>query len=152
MNILLIEDDEIKAENILNFLNKEQKNQSKLFWKKSWQGGLIEILDNNIYDIILLDMSMPRYDSEICDSNEEFETFAGRELMKEMKRKKIFTPVCVVTAFDIFGKDEYKLNAEELNVELTNEFKNFYLGMISFSTSLVNWKDELLQVIERVKQ
>ncbi|MBU1195209.1 MAG: response regulator [Proteobacteria bacterium] len=147
MKILLIEDDDIKAADIINFLEKEIDEVSEISRKNSWQSGLLEILDNLIYDFILLDMSMPRYDAEFGVTNEEFEPFAGLELLKEMKRKKISKSVCVITAFDVFGKDESKITAEELNIKLEQEFSGNYKGMVYFSRSLINWKDDLKTII-----
>lgn len=149
MNILFIEDDDIKASMILDFLNEEESFKANITRKKSWQSGLLEVMDNKeIYDFILLDMSMPRYDFDIGDVNEEFETYAGWELLKEMKRIHIYIPTCIITSFDFFEKDENLISYESLDVILKKEFPDFYKGIIYINSSFVDWKDKLKNTLK----
>ncbi|MEX0083631.1 response regulator [Clostridium butyricum] len=145
MDILLIEDDDIKASNIEEFLQNKIK---KIIRKKSWQTGLVEIVKNRSYDLILLDMSMPRYDYDGSDNLYEFEPFAGWEIMKEMKRRKINISTIVITSFGTFGKDENRIDVNGLNDKLELEFSNFYKGIIRYNSSIVTWKEELEKVLK----
>lgn len=145
MDILLIEDDDIKASNIEEFLQNKIK---KITRKKSWQTGLVEIIKNRSYNLILLDMSMPRYDYDGSDNLYEFEPFAGWEIMKEMKRRKININTIVVTSFGTFGKDENRIDVNGLNDKLKLEFSNFYKGIIRYNSSIVTWKEELDKVLK----
>ncbi len=145
MDILLIEDDDIKASNIEEFLQNKIK---KITRKKSWQTGLVEIVKNRSYDLILLDMSMPRYDYDGSDNLYEFEPFAGWEIMKEMKRRKINISTIVITSFGTFGKDENRIDVNGLNDKLELEFSNFYKGIIRYNSSIVTWKEELEKVLK----
>ena len=140
MNVLLVEDDDIKASSIEEFI-KDKIN--KVIRKKSWQTGLIEIIKNREYDIIFLDMSMPRYDYDGNDNSYEFETFAGWEIMKEMKRRKIIVDTVVITSFGTFGKDDNRMDVDVLNSRLEKEFSEFYKGIIKYNSSIVTWKEEL---------
>ena len=92
-------------------------------------------------------MSMPRYDSDFGVTNEEFEPFAGVELLKEMKRKKIIKPVCVITAFDVFGKGDSKITSQNLDKKLKSDFSATYKGMVFYSSSLLNWQADLKSII-----
>lgn len=145
MDILLIEDDDIKASNIEEFLQNKIK---KITRKKSWQTGLVEIVKNRSYNLILLDMSMPRYDYDGSDNLYEFEPFAGWEIMKEMKRRKINISTIVITSFGTFGKDENRIDVNGLNDKLELEFSNFYKGIIRYNSSIVTWKEELEKVLK----
>lgn len=140
MNVLLVEDDDIKASSIEEFI-KDKIN--KVIRRKSWQTGLIEIIKNRDYDIIFLDMSMPRYDYDGNDNSYEFETFAGWEIMKEMKRRKIIVDTVVITSFGTFGKDDNRMDVDVLNSRLEKEFAEFYKGIIKYNSSIVTWKEEL---------
>ncbi|MEH7435756.1 hypothetical protein [Bacillus thuringiensis] len=144
MKLLLIEDDDIKADIIIDFLKDESKLTNSIVRKHSWQSGIIEIIGNkDNYDLVLLDMSMPRYDADVGDVNEEFETFAGWDILREMKRRNIILKVCVITSFDYFGEGNNVLESHTLNEELEQEFPILYKGMIYFNSSQINWKDEL---------
>lgn len=145
MNVLLVEDDDIKASSIEEFLENKIE---KINRKKSWQTGLIEIIKNMKYDLILLDMSMPRYDYDGSDNSYEFEPFAGWEIMKEMKRRKIIVNTIVITSFGTFGKDDNRIDVNVLNDRLKNEFSNFYRGIIKYNSSIVTWKEELEKILK----
>lgn len=144
MNVLLVEDDDIKASNIEEFIYKKIKKMNR---KKSWQTGLMEIIKNKDYDLILLDMSMPRYEYDEENNSYEFEPFAGWEIMKEMKRRKILVDTVVITSFDTFGKDNARINVKGLNDKLKDEFSSFYKGIITYNSSLLTWKEELEKFI-----
>lgn len=150
MKILLIEDDETKASSITNYITEEFVSIKVINRKKSWQSGLLEILDNMIYNVVLLDMSMPRYDAEVGDVNEEFEAFAGEELLNEMYRKEISANVCVITSFDFFGKNSERVDANTLDKRMKCKFKDNYKRMIYFSYSSSKWKDELKDFLKGV--
>ncbi|EOU1892326.1 response regulator [Clostridium perfringens] len=146
MNILLVEDDDIKASSIEDFVKNKTNKMNR---KKSWQTGLIEIIKNREYDLIFLDMSMPRYDYDGNDNSYEFETFAGWEIMKEMKRRKIIVNTVVITSFGTFGKDDNKMDVDVLNNKLETEFKDFYRGIIKYNSAIVTWKEELENILKK---
>ena len=145
MNILLVEDDDIKASSIEKFIGSKIE---KINRKKSWQTGLVEIIKNREYDLILLDMSMPRYDYDGSDNSYEFEPFAGWEIMKEMKRRKIIVDTIIITSFGTFGKDDNRIDVNVLNDRLENEVSNFYKGIIKYNSSIVTWKEELEKILK----
>lgn len=144
MNILHIEDDDIKAKTLLNFI-KSLPTKYSIERRVSWQSGIIEIINNgDLYDFLILDMSMPRYDYSVGDVNEEFETFAGWDILKEMKRRNIHIKCIVLTAFDYFGEGPDIIDRHTLDQALKSDFSDFYEGMIFFNTTQTAWKDELV--------
>lgn len=151
MNILLIEDTLTKITAIKNFINSSEIKIEKIECRHSWQSGLLELVNNSSnYDFLILDMSMPRYDSNIADSNEEFETYAGWEILKEIDRLNLDIPTCIFTSYDYFGEGTEAINREEINQSLTNEFPKIYKGMIFFRNSESSWKDKLLKILSEV--
>lgn len=145
-NILLVEDDEIKANEIVEFIKILLDKQISFSRKASWQSAIQEIVKNTTYSLILLDMSMPRFELEIGDVYEEFESFAGLDVLKEMKRRKIVIPTIVITAFDEFG-EENKISFNELRNILKDEFKEYCLGITYFKSGSSKWKEDLRKII-----
>lgn len=139
MRILLVEDDDIKAENIMDFIG------GNITRKKSWQSGLMEIIRNRSYDLIILDMSMPRYDYDGSGTTYDFESFAGLDIMKEMKRREIIIPTIVITSFDSFGQEEQRIDINKLKDNLNVEFSEFYKCTISYNSLILTWKEELIE-------
>lgn len=147
MKILLVEDDDIKANQITEFIDNLHGRSYGITRKSSWQSGIKEIIKNLHYNIIILDMSMPRFDLATGDVYEEFEPFAGLDILREMKRRKINIPTFVVTAFDVFGEEDNKINYDQLNNLLDVEFNNMYLGMTYFNSTSEKWKKDLENII-----
>lgn len=148
MRILIIDDDETKCIEIEKFIFDLDYLKLTLTKKQSWQSGFIEIKENGYnYDFLILDMSMPRYDSGIADSNEEFETYAGWEILKEMKRNKTEIPTCLFTQYDYFGEGPDAVDRDTIHLELVKEFPEFYKGVVFFKKTNLDWKDKLRKII-----
>lgn len=114
MRILIVEDDRILAQTI------EQILKSKYDIDHAYDGeeGLL-YAEQNIYDVIILDLMMPVMD--------------GYTMISELRKKKIITPVLIVTAKD--GLDD--------------KLKGFRLGADDYIVKPFN-KDELLARIEAI--
>ncbi|HAX17160.1 MAG TPA: DNA-binding response regulator [Actinobacteria bacterium] len=80
MNILLVEDEEKVANFISSGLEEEGYNVEVAY---DGRKGL-ELLNEHIYDIVLLDLMIPEID--------------GLELLKNMRARSIDTPVLIITA------------------------------------------------------
>ena len=94
MRVLLIEDNEHKKNLIFNFVNDEFP-QIELGLKKSYNSGLRELITNDNYSLILLDMSLPNYDIGAGESGGDFESLAGEYLLNEMYRRDINIKVVI---------------------------------------------------------
>lgn len=146
MNILLIEDDDDKIQKITLFLYEFLGQNIKIEIKKSYNSGIIELVNKNPYDIVLMDMSMPTYDLE----DEDTESYAGRDLLEQMKFRKIFYPTIIITQYDTFGDYINKLTLEELEIELENKFKPNYRATVYYSSSENDWKFQLKEELKKV--
>lgn len=142
LKILIVEDDFNKCKQIKESLQKKWRD-IYIDEKKSYQSGLKAII-NGKYDLIILDMSMPTY-----DDGERFRAFAGRDILYEMQRRKKYTKTIIVTQFEAFG-DDNKVSIEELKESVENNFKDIYMGIIYYNASLLNWKEEIIKIIENI--
>ena len=126
MNILYVEDEEVKAKEVLASLDEK----CNVDFRKSLSGGLSAIQENQ-YDVVLLDMSLPLYDYDSEDEDEnDFETFAGIDILEELMRKSRNDKVVVITAFDILGEGENEITMPQLDANLQEEYKEIYPGLI----------------------
>lgn len=145
MNILYVEDEEEKAKEIVTYLC--EKNNVDL--KRSYSSGVSAIYDK-IYDLILLDMSLPLYDYGLEDEDEnEFDTFAGIDIIEELVRLERTEKVAIITAFDILGENDKKIDIYQLDQRLRNEYATNYIGTIFYNVSSLEWKRELQEIINR---
>lgn len=142
--ILLIEDNLTKSKDIKELLNDIFAN---LFIKHT--DNLIdsfEILSNEKFDFIILDMSLPMRNNYSSYSN-NFESLAGYKILNEMKRKNKKTPTILVTMFSEFGVNKSFMNVEDLNNDLDEKFGDFYKGYIFYSSRDISWKEKLTKVL-----
>lgn len=149
MRILLIEDDEIKRNQINRFLLESLK-KADIKIAKSLQSGLKAII-NNDFDFILLDMTMPTFDIGLDEDGGRPRAYGGREILQQMARRQILIPVIVVTQFDRFGKGADSLTLSELDEQLKFIYKNNYLGCIFYNSAVDSWKKDLKRLIDTIK-
>lgn len=144
MKILIIEDDDLKYSHIAKYC-KDILASVEVKWKKSYQTGLHELL-NEKYDLILLDMSMHIFEKSSEESGGSFETYAGRMILSEIEINEINTKVIVITGYDIYNDGK---TLATLKHELKNEFGEFYLDTIYFIGKDEGWKTELNELIKK---
>jgi CheY-like chemotaxis protein len=148
MKVLLIEDDEYKAKQIQDFLTSKVKIPAEsIYVCRAYQSGM-ESISKNIFDLILLDMSMPSFDVMPTRSPGRHRPYGGKDVLAEMKRKGFFIPTIIVTQFSIFGEGEERMDGNQLNELLEKGFPEMYLGMVHYNASMRNWKDSLLELIK----
>jgi CheY-like chemotaxis protein len=148
MNLLIIEDDKNKINHVLEYISKEFSDWS-ITVKKSYQGGLKAIFKNQ-YDFIVLDMSLPTFDTSSLEDGYKFRPFGGKEILHEMKRKNISIPTIVFTQFESFGEGDNFTVLDELKNELSSNFPMTYKGTVYYSASETTWKNELKHAIEKI--
>lgn len=149
MNILIIEDDQNKRNQILEFIKKILKVDS-ITSKYSFKSGLKEIVKNK-YDLILLDMSMPTFDITTSEPGGKPLPFAGKEILRQMKRRNIKTPTIVVTQFEKFGDYETTLNLEELKHTLEEEYNGIYKGTVYYNPASSSWRTDLKDKLKIIR-
>ena len=149
MKILIIEDDPNKAGQLMKFLEEELFSIT-IVLKKSYKSGLKELLSDD-YDLILLDMSMPTFDITIEESGGKPLPFAGKEILRQMKRRNVTIPAIIVTQFESFGEAEKKITLDKLKNELNQEFLQIYIDTIYYNPAGSDWKKLLLNLILSIK-
>jgi CheY-like chemotaxis protein len=150
LNILFIEDDKDKIEAVVDYLKLLVQNVSFVI-KKSLQSGLEEIVSESKHDLILLDMALPNYDISIEEpEGGSPESFAGLDILLQMKLREIKSRVLVITQFDSFGDN--KMTLDELVNQLKRDYSDNYKGTVFFSITSDKWQKDLKEWIEKFKR
>lgn len=146
MKVLIVEDDLNKLKQISSYLQGiiEGADISEM---KSYQSGLRSAIEQNP-DLIILDMSMPTFDLSPIEPGGKFRHYAGRDILKQLKRKCMKSKVIIVTMYESFGEGEDILTLDELKNQLENDFKENYLNTIFYQPATSEWKDNLSKIIE----
>lgn len=146
--ILIVEDDSDKCENIKKHLFSIWADVV-IEVRESLRTGLREIIENPCYDLLILDMSLPNFDiNQEEPSGGTPESFAGREIMNQMKLRNILIPVIVITQYNSF--DHGKVTLTELNLKFVEEYEGFYMDAIYYDSAYDDWKNELNSLLVRL--
>lgn len=140
-NVLLVEDDDGKCARIRDVVDSLVEG-GRISVARSYHGAMEYILRER-FDVILLDMSLPSFDVTRVDDGGEFLAFAGREVLRQLRRRTLDARVIVVTQFGTFGKGGDVKTLEELDVELTREYPGRYLGVVQYDEVTGLWPKEL---------
>jgi len=150
INILFIEDDDEKRSKILDYLKGVYKYLN-ITNKASYHSGLTELVSGNEYNLVLMDMSMPNYDITLEEPDEEnHESYAGRQLLEQMKFRYINYPTIIITQFASFGEYVEKLSLDELKENLKKDYFPIYRSTVYYHSSESDWKEKLKNEIDSI--
>jgi CheY-like chemotaxis protein len=149
MKILLVEDDENKQSRIVRFL-REHIATAEVVLAASYVSAIDKILKKTC-DVILLDMTIPTYDVDVDDEGGRPRVFGGRDILRQMERRKVYLPVIVITQFEKFGDERESKSRDELNRELAAAHPRQYRGMVYYSAAVEGWKEELAKRLEDLR-
>jgi CheY-like chemotaxis protein len=148
--ILLVEDDYDKREKISSFVQSIFAHKIDLVEAESLRSGWKAIVRDGKFDLILLDMSMPGFDSDTEAGGGDPESFAGAEIMAQMSLRQINIPVIVVTQYNAFENGTVSLDELVRGFELS--YSEFFLGYIYYNSAVDSWKSELERFMQMVKK
>lgn len=138
MKILIVDDDSYKIENIKKLLLKINST-FEIFVEKALNPGLKTIY-NDVFDLIILDMSMPRFS---VTESQNFDSFGGITFLKEMRRRRVTIPTIILTQYEIFGEGNSQKTSDTIDEECKDKFEN-YKGLIIYSSIDNSWKEKLV--------
>lgn len=138
MKILIVEDDLHKLEQISSFI-MEVFGDYKIVHAGSYQSAVKKLKEDD-FELIVLDMSIPTFDIEADVSSGRPRSFGGRDILLQMKIKKIETKAIVVTQFDSFGPGGSKVNLDTLIKQLQRLYPSTYAGTVYYKASSEDWK------------
>lgn len=144
MKVLVIEDNPNKLKQIKSFLN-EYYDQPQIEETYSFNGGKAKLYEEE-WDLILLDMSLPTYDITHTEYGGDKKPVAGKNLMKRMLNRKIFTPVIIITQFETFDDD--RISLDSLNQEFNEKFSSIWKGTIFYGND--DWNIELKKLLDEL--
>jgi CheY-like chemotaxis protein len=147
MRILVVEDDQHKTEQLLEFLKTAYPDCQAVV--AASVRSAIEQTEGQNFDLVILDMSLPTFDMGPSESGGRPQGFGGIELMRHLEREEREMPVVVVTQWERFGKKPNKIGLPELGRRLSEEHPGMFRGLVYFSSSHEGWKEQLHGCLRR---
>ena len=148
MKILLVEDESPKAGHIKNCL-EELRPRCEVRWVRSVRTA-IEKLEEGGWQLLILDMSLPTFDIVKGESGGRPQGFGGIELMREMELSEVEVPVIVITGYEAFTKSGGEIGLGAIARELSDEFPEFFKGILHFNSAYGDWKLKLEELLNRL--
>lgn len=145
MNILLIEDNNIKAD-IVTTRIREFSPSSLLSRAASYQSG-VEALVKTKFDVVILDMTLPVSDLDQSPVGMDFLTFGGEMVLRECKRRKIVAKIILLTQYDSFVCDDREVAFDELRARLLKEYSTLVLECVHMNRSEETWWNNIKTII-----
>jgi CheY-like chemotaxis protein len=151
MKALLVEDDPDKAKRLEDWM-AEIYPGCEVLLVRSFTPALDALLDTKpTFSFMLLDMSMPNFEgSSYHTDGLAPETYAGRDLLAQMRLRSINVPTIVVTMFDTFGEGARRVSIEGLAAELKHDYPDSFRGLIYYSPAQDAWKFALKKLVDRI--
>lgn len=149
MKVLIVEDDENKGKHLSQFVVEGDENID-LHLARSLNSGL-RYLRQQHPDLVLLDMTLPTYDTSPDEPGGKTHIFGGQDFLRQMDRFKINIPVVVITQFETFGNPPHVMGLAELDARLKAEHPSVYCGAIYYHASIHEWKEKLRQVMMEIR-
>jgi len=144
--ILIIEDEKIKIERLKDFFSHDN-----ITLKESFQSGVLELKCNHQnYDFLILDMTIPLWESGKNDQGGNYEQFGGEKVLREMKRRKLFVPTILFTMFDVFPTKTGNITFKEINIQYLENYSSFYCGAVFYNSVDHSWKENMKLIIDKI--
>ena len=144
--ILIIEDEKIKIERLKEFFLND-----KITIRESFQSGVLELKSNyQSYDFLILDMTIPLWESGKNDIGGNYEQFGGEKVLRMIKRRKLYLPTILFTMFDVFPIKTGNITFEEINEQYLENFNSFYHGAVFYNSIDDSWKENMKSIIDQI--
>lgn len=148
MKILIIEDDLNKLQAVEDFLYKYFTNNNidyNITVRHSYQSGVNTIL-NDEFDLLLLDMSLPNFDTDENNHAGDPLSKGGELILYEMDAMEINLKTILFTGHEDFDG----VPLESINEDYKNKFPEIYLNYIFYNQIESNWETELEKILNGV--
>lgn len=140
MKVLVVEDDQLKMNDIQHFI-KEEIKEVKVDCAESYATA-VSMCYTVKYDFVVLDMNIPRYDKSDNDKSIVFN--GGEMIVRELVSEDIFLKFAFVSGYETVG-DESIASFDERMKEYS---PNTYCGFVSFEVNDDSWKQKLGKILK----
>lgn len=149
MKILLIEDNILKREKVVTFIETTFP-EAAIESAASYNAGLSLALSED-FTLLILDMSLPTFDKTQNNRGGRFRVFGGREIAQRLKRAGKLTNFVILTGYKDFVEDAEKLTLEQVSEKLY-ALSDAFLGVILYESSSSKWKSDISEAIKALRK
>jgi CheY-like chemotaxis protein len=150
MRILIVEDDEFKAADVLKAV--EETGGDMIFTRAASVTSALRRISAESFELCVLDMSLPTFDLSGPGGGGSPQSQGGIEVLRLAKRLSSPPPFIIVTQYpdiEISGKDIPLLSATAI---LCDRFSVPVLACLLYEFDGMNWKAPLKTAVSAMRQ
>lgn len=140
MKILIVEDDSLKLKDVRHFV--EEVCRGVIIDEAESYTLAVNMCYNTLYDFVILDMNIPRYDSK--DNDKSIIYNGGEMIVRELVSEDILISFVFLSQYETIGKESIE--------SFDNRMKNFcpdtYCGFVSYEVNDDCWKQKLSNILK----
>jgi len=111
----------------------------------------MEAIDDNEFDLLLLDMSLPTFDVGQGETGGRPQGFGGIEILRYIEMSGINLQTIVLTGYEAFPDETGEIiDLDTLRRRLVDEFPGTVKDVFHFSSSLEGWKKSLKEAVSSI--
>lgn len=143
---LLVEDESPKLAHIRSFMHDNFSNVKVI--DALSVSSAIEAIDNQEFDLLLLDMSLPTFDVGQGETGGRPQGFGGIEILRYIDMSGLELQTIVLTGYEAFPDETGEIiDLDTLRSRLVKEFSSTVKDVVHFSSSLEGWKKTLREAV-----
>ncbi len=151
ITLLIVEDDSPKRKAIEQLVAEFLPNCEVVSVRSL--STAIDAIENNKFDIAIVDMSLPTYDFALDkEGGGQPEGFGGSEILRFIESESPNTGCIIVTQYQEFADKTAGTSKriEELIDELNSEFQDILYGVFHYSGQRGIWRDEIKHTLKHI--
>ena len=149
MRILIVEDEAEKYRRLSTFL-LEHVRASECIQAASLNSGLRMLESSDMFDLLLLDMSLPSFDVGLGQSGGgDPQTFGGEEVMDILDAERVSIPTILFTGFDKFFEGTRTIKLTAIDESFKKKY-DWYKGFVRYRHTNEAWRTDLLKLLKQV--
>ena len=140
MKILVVEDDPLKMQDILRFVDKFFKGVHADCAES--YATAVSMCYSVMYDFVVLDMNIPRYDR--TDNDKSIIDNGGEMIVRELISEDIYIKFAFLSGYETIGDE----SIESFDKRMRQYCPDTYCGFVFFEVNDDSWKQKLYKILK----
>lgn len=141
MKILIVEDDSLKMKDVRHFV--EEECEGTVIDEAMSYAMAVSMCYNTIYDFVILDMNIPRYNGN--DNDKSIIDNGGEMIVRELASEDIWIKFVFLSQYETIGEE----SVESFDKRMKAFCPNTYCGFVFFEVNDDFWKQRLSVILKK---
>ncbi|HDM8177294.1 TPA: response regulator [Vibrio harveyi] len=143
--ILLVEDGDYKSKSVLSYLEIDLScNNVDVVVSYS---SAVRALASGLYELAIIDMSLPTFDQNQDELNNDFRALAGLDIARQISRRNIEIKFVFLTQYESLSTAGNSMSLHEINEFAKDKYPDAFKGAIFYEHSGSQWKEKLKEFV-----